>query len=106
MTSKDLVDTVISSLEDIKAYDIKVLDVTKLTSLFDYMVIASADSTRQARALASNVQEKVKSVGGSVYSVEGEQTSGWVLVDMGDVIVHIMQPAMREYYSLETLWTH
>lgn len=106
MTSKDLVDTVISSLEDIKAYDIKVLDVTKLTSLFDYMVIASADSTRQARALAGNVQEKVKSVGGNVYSVEGEQTSGWVLVDMGDVIVHIMQPAMREYYNLETLWTH
>ncbi|MEK6735689.1 MAG: ribosome silencing factor [Pseudomonadota bacterium] len=105
MTSKDLVDTVISSLEDIKAYDIKVLDVTKLTSLFDYMIIASADSTRQAKALAVNVQEKVKSAGRSVYSVEGEQTGGWVLVDMGDVIIHIMQPAMREYYSLETLWT-
>lgn len=105
MTSKDLVDTVISSLEDIKAYDIKVLDVTKLTSLFDYMIIASADSTRQAKALAVNVQEKVKSAGRSVCSVEGEQTGGWVLVDMGDVIIHIMQPAMREYYSLETLWT-
>jgi len=104
MSSKILVDTIVSALEDIKAHDIKVLDVSKITAMFDFIVIASADSSRQTKALASNVQEKVKAAGGSIFSVEGEQTGEWLLVDVGDVVVHIMQPAVREYYNLEALW--
>lgn len=95
---------VVAALEDIKAEDIEILDVSKLSSLFDTMIIASADSTRQVKALANNVQVKIKEIGGTVYGVEGEQTGEWVLVDLGDVVVHIMQPAVRAYYNLEQLW--
>ena len=94
----------VAALEDIKAEDVEVLNVSKLTSLFDVMIIASADSTRQVKALANNVQVKVKEAGGEVYGVEGEQQGEWVLVDLGDVVVHIMQPAVRAYYNLEQLW--
>lgn len=92
------------ALEQIKARDVVVLDTRKLTSLFDFMIVASAESTRQTKALARNVEESVKAAGGSVLGIEGEQTGEWVLVDMGSVIVHIMQPAVREYYNLEQLW--
>jgi len=92
------------ALDEIKAHDVIVLDTRKITSLFDYMIVASADSTRQTKALARNIAEKVKEAGGSVLGVEGEQTGEWVLVDLGDVLVHIMQPAIREYYNLEQLW--
>tara|TARA_R110002073_G_scaffold231480_7_gene392578 strand:- start:572 stop:901 length:330 start_codon:yes stop_codon:yes gene_type:complete len=105
MKSDMLVKTVVTALEEIKANDIEVLNVAKTTSMFDYMIIASANSTRQTRALANNIQEKVKASGGKVYSVEGEQTGEWLLVDLGDVIVHIMQPTIREYYNLSALWT-
>ena len=105
MKSDMLVKTVVAALEEIKANDIEVLNVAKTTSMFDYMIIASADSTRQTKALANNIQEKVKASGGKVYSVEGEQTGEWLLVDLGDVIVHIMQPTIREYYNLSALWT-
>ena len=96
---------VIDALEDIKARDIQTLDTTRLTSLFDRVVIASADSNRQTRALARNVQEKVRAAGGEVISVEGEEGGEWVLVDLGDIVVHIMQPAIRAYYNLEELWS-
>lgn len=96
---------VIAALEDLKANNIRVIDVSKLTALFSTMVIASADSTRQTKALANHVQEKVKATGGVVYGVEGEQSGEWVLVDLGDIIVHIMQPAIRSYYNLEGLWS-
>lgn len=99
-----LVKTAVDALDDIKARDIAVLDVRKLTSLFDKIIIASADSARQAKALSNNVQEKVKAVGARVYGVEGEQVGEWVLVDLGAVVVHIMQPAIRQYYNLEELW--
>lgn len=99
-----LVKTAVDALDDIKGRDIAVLDVRKLTSLFDKIVIASADSTRQAKALSNNVQEKVKAAGARVYGVEGEQVGEWVLVDLGAVVVHIMQPAVRQYYNLEELW--
>jgi ribosome-associated protein len=92
------------ALEEIKAHDIVVLDTRKLTSLFDYMIVASAESARQTKALARNVAEKVKEAGGSVLGVEGEQTGEWVLVDLGDMVIHIMQPAIRSYYNLEQLW--
>jgi len=101
-----LVKVAVSALDDIKGKDIQVLDVRKMTSLFDKIVLASAESTRQAKAMASRVQEKTKEAGGKVYGVEGEQVGEWVLVDLGAVIVHIMQPAIRQHYNLEELWTH
>jgi ribosome-associated protein len=76
----------------------------KITSVFDYIAIASADSTRQTKALANNVIEKVKAAGFHIIGTEGEGTGEWVLVDCGDIVVHIMQPAVREYYKLEELW--
>lgn len=104
MDIRKLQKIVVGALEDIKARDIEVINTTKLTSLFDRVVIASGDSNRQTRALARNVQEKVKEAGGEVVSVEGEDTGEWVLVDLGDIVVHVMQPAVRVYYNLEELW--
>ena len=94
----------VEALEEIKAEDIVVLDVRKMSSLFDYIIVASAESTRQTRALVGNLQEKIKSQGGRVLGVEGESAGEWVLVDLGDVVVHVMQPAVRRYYNLEQLW--
>ena len=105
MNSEKLVKIVVDALEDIKAHEIDVINVSKLTSMFEYIIIASADSSRQTKSLANNVQEKVKAAGGKVYSMEGEQTGEWVLVDLGDVIVHIMLPVAREYYNLKALWS-
>jgi ribosome-associated protein len=93
-----------AALEDIKAREIEVFDVAHLTSMFDRVVIASADSARQLKALAGHVQEKAKAVGGRVYGVEGEEGGEWVLIDLGDIVVHIMQPAVRTHYNLEELW--
>ena len=104
MTLTKLVKTVVAALEDIKARDLEVLDVSKLTSLCDRMVIASGDSTRQTKAIANNVAEQVKAAGGTVYGIEGEQVGEWVLVDLGDVLVHVMQSAVRSHYNLEELW--
>jgi ribosome-associated protein len=95
---------VVAALEDIKGRDIVVLKVAHLSPLFERMIIASADSTRQVRALADNVREKLKGLGAQVLSVEGQQTGEWVLVDLGAIIVHVMQPAIRQYYNLEELW--
>ncbi|MBL0011169.1 MAG: ribosome silencing factor [Nitrosomonas sp.] len=105
MNSEKLVKIVVDALEDIKAHEIDVINVSKLTSMFEYIIIASADSSRQTKSLANNVQEKVKAAGGRVYSMEGEQTGEWLLVDLGDVIVHIMLPVAREYYNLKALWS-
>ncbi len=99
-----LVKIAVTALEDVKAHDITVLNVIGATTLFDRMVIASADSTRQTRALANNVQDKVRSGGGAVYGIEGGETGEWVLVDLGDVLVHIMQTSVRAHYNLEELW--
>lgn len=104
MDIRKLQKIVVGALEDIKARDIEVINTTKLTSLFDRVVIASGDSNRQTRALARNVQEKVKEAGGEVVSVEGEDTGEWVLVDLGDIVVHVMHPAVRSHYNLEELW--
>jgi ribosome-associated protein len=93
-----------AALDDIKAREIEVFDVSHLTTMFDRVVIASADSARQLKALASHVQEKAKAAGGRVYGIEGEEGGDWVLIDLGDVIVHIMQPAVRAHYNLEELW--
>ena len=95
---------VVAALEDIKARDIAAFNVTHLTSLFDRVIIATADSARQAKALAVHLHEKLKALGERVYGVEGESGGDWVLIDLGDVVVHIMQPAVRQYYNLEELW--
>ena len=104
MEVEKLKQIVIEALEDIKARDIVVLDTSKLTALFDHVVVASADSARQTKALAMNVHEKVKEAGGHVIGMEGGETGDWVLVDLGSIVVHVMQPAVREYYNLEELW--
>jgi len=96
--------TAVTALEDIKARDITVLDVRKLTSLYDTMVIATAESNRQVKALANHVREKLKETGAAIVGVEGEETGEWVLVDAGEIVVHIMQPEARAYYNLEELW--
>lgn len=95
---------IVAALEDIKARDIEVINTTKLSALFDRIVIASADSSRQTRALARSVHDKVTEAGGAVMSIEGAETGEWVLVDLGSIVVHIMQPAVRSYYNLEELW--
>ena len=100
-----LVKAAVAALEDIKGRDIVVLDVRKMTSLFDKIVIACADSTRQSRALSNHLQEKLKTLGARVHGVEGERAAEWILVDLGLVIVHIMLPAVRKHYNLEELWT-
>ncbi|HEY7758151.1 MAG TPA: ribosome silencing factor [Burkholderiales bacterium] len=104
MQIEEIRNTAVGALEEIKARDIAVLDVRKLTSLFDYLIVASGESARQTKALARNVHDKVKAAGGVVLGVEGEQSGEWVLVDLGAVVVHVMQPAVRDYYRLEQLW--
>jgi ribosome-associated protein len=99
-----LQEVAVAALEDIKARDIEVIDVRPQTSLYDTMIIASADSNRQVKALASHVCEKLKEAGATILGVEGEQAAEWVLVDAGDIVVHVMQPAVRAYYNLEELW--
>ncbi|GAA0500115.1 ribosome silencing factor [Pigmentiphaga sp. YJ18] len=104
MDIRKLQRAVVDALEDVKAQNITVLNTTHLTSLFDRVVIASGTSNRQTRALASSVSEKIKALGGEVIATEGEETGEWVLVDLGDIVVHIMQPAIRQYYNLEEVW--
>ena len=102
---EEKIKAIVSALEDIKAVDITVIDTSKRSTLFDRMVIASANSTRQTKALADSVVVKLKEQGEEVLGREGEDSGEWVLVDLGDVLVHIMQPAIRAYYNLEELWS-
>jgi ribosome-associated protein len=95
---------VISALEDIKARDIQAIDVRKLTSIFDWIIVASADSARQTKSLARHVHDMLTQAGSVIIGTEGEESGEWILVDAGDVVAHVMQPAVREYYNLEELW--
>jgi ribosome-associated protein len=95
---------VVNALEDIKGHDILVFNTARMPSMFERVVIASGDSTRQVKALSDRVQEKVREVGVRVYGVEGEASGEWVLVDLGDVVVHIMHPTVRSFYNLEEVW--
>lgn len=104
MTPETIKKAAVAALEDIKASDIVVLNVKKLTSMTDYMIVASGDSSRQVKALARNVVDKLKARGAELVGVEGEDGGDWVLVDLGYVVVHIMHPAVRAYYNLEELW--
>jgi ribosome-associated protein len=100
-----IVKAAVNALEDIKGRDIVVLNVVKLTSLFDRVIIATGDSTRQVKSLADNVQVKLKALGAKVNGVEGAQNAEWILIDLGSVVVHVMLPAIRAHYNLEELWT-
>lgn len=104
MDIKKLQTLVVDALEDVKGQDIVLFDTTHLTSLFDRIAVVSGTSNRQTKALAASVRDKVKAAGGDVVGQEGEDTGEWVLVDLGDMIVHIMQPAIRQYYRLEEIW--
>ncbi|MFT5645017.1 MAG: ribosome-associated protein [Janthinobacterium sp.] len=104
MDIKKLQTLVIDALEDVKGQDITVFDTAHLTSLFDRIAIVSGTSNRQTKALAASVRDKVKENGGQIIGIEGEDTGEWVLVDLGDMIVHIMQAPIRAYYRLEEIW--
>lgn len=104
MDIRKLQKIVVGALEDIKGKDIEVFNTTKLSPLFDRVVIATGDSNRQTRALARSVHDKVKEAGGEVIGMEGEDSGEWLLVDLGDIIVHIMLPTIRAHYNLEELW--
>lgn len=95
---------VCDALEDIKALDIKVLDVRDMPSVMDSMIIATGTSNRHVQSLADNVLEKSREQGVRPLGIEGHQEGDWVLVDLGDVVVHIMQPDVRAFYNLEKLW--
>ena len=96
---------VIEALEDIKAHDIVAIDVRKITSIFDWVVVASADSARQTKALSRHVRDRLKESGAHIIGTEGEESGDWILVDAGDIVAHVMQPAVRDYYNLEELWS-
>ena len=96
--------TVVDALEDVKGFDIAVFNTAKMPTMFERVVIASGTSSTQVRALADRVREKIEEAGGRVYGVEGEKGGEWVLVDLGDVVVHIMHPTVRSFYNLEEVW--
>ncbi len=96
---------VLDALDDMKAVDPVVIDVQALSSVMDFLVVASGTSTRHVKSLADNVIVKAKESGTRPIGVEGETVGEWVLVDFGDVVVHVMQPATRSFYDLERLWT-
>jgi ribosome-associated protein len=104
MNSKELCELAVTALEDIKGIDIKVLDVVSKSSVTDIMVFASGNTARQVKALANSVADKAKKAGMPALGIEGDDSNEWVLVDLGDVVVHVMQPSIREFYNLEKLW--
>ena len=105
VTTEQLKQWVITALEDLKAQDIQILDVRGMTSITDLMIVASGTSDRHIKALADNVVEAVKKHGVQPIGVEGESSREWVLVDLGDIILHVMHPQTRAFYNLEKLWT-
>ncbi|SDU18728.1 ribosome silencing factor [Halopseudomonas salegens] len=104
MQTDELITLVNNALEELKAKEIVQIDVREQTSITDYMMIASGTSSRHVSALSDNVVEKAKLAGNKPLGVEGKAGGEWVLVDLGDVVVHIMQPATRQFYDLERLW--
>jgi ribosome-associated protein len=104
MKAAQLEKIIVAALEDIKGKDIEIINTHKLTPLFERIVVASGDSNRHVRSLARNVADKAREAGVEILSTEGEEGGEWVLVDLGDMVVHVMQPAIRAHYALEELW--
>ena len=104
MKAAQLEKIVVAALEDIKGKDIEIINTSKLTPLFERIVVASGDSNRHVRSLARNVEDKAREAGVGVLSTEGEEAGEWVLVDLGNIVVHVVQPAVRAHYKLEELW--
>ena len=104
MTSDEVAKLVIAALEDVKAQDIVSINVREKTSVTDFMVIASGSSSRHVKSLVDNVLEKVKEQGVRPLGSEGLDTGEWALLDLGDVVVHVMLPTARQFYDLERLW--
>ena len=105
MTPEQLRDLVIEALEDMKGVEVRALDVRGSTPLTDFMVVASGNSDRHVKSLASSVLDKARQAGVKPMGVEGEQEGEWVLVDLRDVVVHVMRPQVRDFYNLEKLWS-
>jgi ribosome-associated protein len=105
MNSEELTDLVVDALEEVKGRDIVRLDVRDMTSVTDYMVVASGTSNRHVKALADAVAEKSRAAGHRPQGIEGEDGSEWILIDLGDTLVHVMLPRIREFYNLEKLWS-
>lgn len=104
MQSNEMKQLVLDALDQLKADNVNVLDVSKRTSVTDYMVIASGTSSRHVKSLADNVISEIKQHGGKPLGIEGGDSSDWVLVDLGEVVVHVMMPATRSFYDLERFW--
>jgi len=104
MPVQKLLNTVIDAIEDLKGKDLKVLDVRGLTTITDYMVIVSGTSDRHVKSIANNVIERAAHIGVKPLGVEGTEQGEWILIDLGDVVAHVMQPAVRDFYQLERLW--
>lgn len=104
MNSEQLRDLIVDALDDLKARDVKVLDVRHLTTITDYMIVASGTSDRHVRSVADRVIERAGEQGVKPYGVEGEEKGDWILVDLQDALVHVMQPETRDFYNLEKLW--
>ena len=102
---KKLINIVLDALEEVKGKDIVTLNVTNLTDVMDTMIVASGNTSRQVKALANSVIEDAKKSGFQPIGVEGIDSGEWVLVDLGDIVIHIMQPTIREFYELEKLWS-
>jgi len=105
MNSEELCDLVVDALEEIKGLDIVRLNVRDMTSVTDWMIVASGTSSRHVQALVDNVAEKAKAAGHRPMGVEGESGGEWVLLDLQDALVHVMLPKVREFYNLEKLWS-
>lgn len=105
IVSTALADVVVNTLSELKARDVEILEVSSMTSITDTMVIASGTSARHVKAISENLVQEVKKIGVSPIGVEGQSEGDWVLVDLGDVIVHVMLPRVREFYNLEKLWS-
>jgi ribosome-associated protein len=105
MLNIELKDLVIQALEDVKGQEIVCMDVSELTDITDFMVVVSGNTNRQVKALVNNVVEDARKTGVKPIGVEGQEQGDWVLVDLADVIVHVMLPKVRQYYDLERLWS-
>jgi len=105
MNSEQLCTLIVDALDDVKAQDVTKLDVRKMTTVTDYMIVASGTSNRHVKALVENVSEKAREAGHKPIGMEGEEGGEWVLLDLQDALVHVMLPTVREFYNLEKLWS-